>query len=331
MHHQGETVEVEAVHYDVSGVRLSGLLARPVRGSRGPDDPARPGGGPRGTILALHGGGSRAAYWHRDADPDTSLLVLGASLGWTVLALDRPGYGASAGLPRERQNLDRQAPLLFRLIQDLPAHLGGDVGAGVFLAGHSMGAILALRMGAAEAGRGLLGVAAGGVPLRYTEGKARAMAAVPTDGELVPPLRGPGTGPETYFGPPGSYDPVLLTREGRVVAPVPIAEFEDARDNPLTLPGVLGKVRVPVHWTVAEYETSNLAGPEVLEEAGRLLTQAPRVELHTQPGVGHNMSLHFAARAYHLRVLAFAEECREAFLRHADAPPEVPGEDHPLG
>ncbi|MCF2526181.1 alpha/beta fold hydrolase [Yinghuangia soli] len=290
--------KVESVQYDVAGVHLSGLLARSAVWPS------------RGTVLALHGGGSHAAYWHRDSAPDTSLLLLGASLGWTVLAVDRPGYGASAGLPRDRQDLDHQAELLFRLADVLPAYLGGAFGGGLFLAAHSMGAILALRMAATEEGKRLLGVAAGGVPLRYTEEKARAMAAVPTDGELVPPLRGPGTGAETYFGPPGTYDPALLTREGRVVAPVPIAEFCDARDNPLTLPGILGKVQVPVHWTVAEYESSNLAGPEVLEEAGRLLAQAPRVELHTQPGVGHNMSLHHAARAYHLRIMAFAEECR---------------------
>lgn len=298
MHHPVETVET--VRHDVAGVPLSGLLARPARG------PAR------GTVLALHGGGSRAAYWHRDDAPETSLPVLGASLGWTVLAVDRPGYGASAGLPRERQSLERQADLMAGLVDELRAHLGDAYGAGVFLAGHSMGAILALRMAAREDRHGdLLGLAAGGVPLRYTPEKAAAMAAVPTGGEYVPALRGPGTGPATYFGPPGTYDPALLTREGRVVAPVPVAEFVDARDNPLTMPGILGKVAVPVHWTVAEFETSNLAGPDVLDEAGRLLTQAPRVELHTQPGAGHNLSLHHTARAYHLRVMAFAEECRD--------------------
>lgn len=288
---------VEAVRFEVAGVHLSGLLARPD------------GGAGRGTMVALHGGGSRAAYWHRENAPDASLPLLGASLGWTVLAVDRPGYGDSARDARARRNLDGQADLLFGLLDVLPAYLGADHGAGVFLAAHSMGGILALRMGAAEAGRDLLGMAVGGVPLRYSPAKAEAMALVPTDRDFVPPMRAPGTGPETFFGPPGSYDPALLTRDGRIGAPVPTAEFVDARDNPLTLPGVLGKVRVPVHWTVAEFESSNQAGPAVLDEAGRLLGQAPRVELHTQPGVGHNLSLHYAARAYHLRVMAFAEEC----------------------
>ncbi|WP_436788723.1 alpha/beta hydrolase [Yinghuangia sp. YIM S10712] len=289
---------VEPVCHDVAGVPISGLLARPVRS---------PG---RGTILALHGGGSRAAYWHRDSAADTSLLLLGASLGWSVLAIDRPGYGASAGLAREVQDLDHQADLVFRLIAMLPGLLGDDFGPGVFLAGHSMGGILALRMGGREEGLGLFGAAVGGVPLRYTPGKAQAMAGVSEDVEHAPPLRGPSTAFETYFGPVGSYDPALRTREGRILARIPIAEFIDARDAPLTLPGTMGKVRVPVHWTAAEFEASNAAGPETLPEVGQLLAQAPRVELHTHPGVGHNISLHHAARAYHLRVIAFAEECR---------------------
>nr|WP_237536283.1 alpha/beta hydrolase [Streptomyces sp. SID3343] len=306
---------VENVAYDIAGTTLSGLLARPQAGP--PDPPDTPsdtpdppeardlfggGGTPaRGVLLAVHGGGSRAAYWHRENATGDSLLTLGAALGWTVLAIDRPGYGASAGLDRARQGLDAQADLLFALIDGF-----GDVP--VFVAAHSMGAILSLRMGADKRGRDLLGLAVGGVPLKYTQARLDELAAIPTEGDFVPSTGGGGV-PDTFFGPPGSYDPGLLTRAGRIVAPVPMAEFVDVRQNPYTLPGVLAQVRVPVQWTIAEFERSNLAGPEVLDEARRLLALAPRVETHIQPGVGHNISLHHAARAYHLRVLAFAEEC----------------------
>jgi pimeloyl-ACP methyl ester carboxylesterase len=290
------SIRVGDIDLEAGGVTLSGLAAVPP--------------GPcRGLVLALHGGGSRAAYWHRPAAPDQSLLLLGAALGWTVLAVDRPGYGASFGIPRERQDLDAQVDVMFALADRL---LAGEVpglppGGGLFVAAHSMGAILALRMAAdARAGR-ILGVAAAGVPLRYSAEKAARLAAVDTGADIVPPL--PEAAPDHYFGPPGTYDPALLTREGRIVAPVPMAEFVDARDNPLTLPGILGKVTPPVQWTVAEHERSSLAGPAALAEAGRLLTSASRVEPHVQRGVGHNISLHHGARAYHLRVMAFAEEC----------------------
>ncbi|NEE43926.1 alpha/beta hydrolase, partial [Streptomyces sp. SID8455] len=68
---------------------LSALLAEPV-------DMA-----PRAVLVALHGGGMRAGYFDSRARPGLSLLALGAQLGYTVLAVDRPGYGLSAArLPR---------------------------------------------------------------------------------------------------------------------------------------------------------------------------------------------------------------------------------------
>lgn len=280
---------VEYVEYDISDMKLSGLIARPA-----PDEPSR------GVLLAVHGGGSRAAYWHRDAAPHESLLVLGASLGWTVLAIDRPGYGASAGLERSRQGLDAQSETLFALLELL-----GDVP--VFVAAHSMGGLVTLRMGADGRGRDLLGLAVAGVPLTFTEERLAAFAAIPSEPDTVP-SRG-GETPATFFGPVGSYDPALLTRAGRVVAPVPMAEFQDARTSPFTLPDTLARVRVPVQWTVAEFERANVVGLEILASARQLLVASPYVETRIQPGVGHNISLHHAARAYHLRVLAFAEEC----------------------
>src|SRR4051794_15737681 len=230
---------VENVSYDIAGMTLSGLLARPEIGppnardtpeptvaSEPPNAPEPPspldapgtfGTSARGVLLAVHGGGSRAAYWHRENAPDDSLLTLGAAMGWTVLAIDRPGYGASAGLDRARQGLDAQADVLFQLIDGF-----GEVP--VFVAAHSMGAILSLRMGADKRGRDLLGLAVGGVPLKYTQARLDELAAIPTEGNFVPSTGGGGA-PDTFFGPPGSYDPLLLTRAGRVVAPVPMAEF----------------------------------------------------------------------------------------------------------
>ncbi|GCD97450.1 thioesterase [Embleya hyalina] len=312
---------VENVGYDIAGTTLSGLLARPEAGVR-----------PRGLLLAIHGGGSRAAYWHRDAAPDGSLLLLGAALGWTVLAIDRPGYGASAGLDRARQGLDAQADALFALVEGLttgaldatpdpgqapipdgdpdPSAAAGPAEPArppVFVVAHSMGAVLALRMGADKRGRDLLGLAVAGVPLRYTPARLAEFAAVPTDGDFVPSTG--GAAPDAFFGPPGSYDPALLTRAGRVVAPVPMAEFVDVRESPKTLPDVLARVTPAVHWTVAEFERSHPSGPEVPSLARESLRRARTVETHIQRGVGHNISLHHAARAYHLRVLTFAEEC----------------------
>lgn len=40
-----------------------------------------------------------------------------------------------------------------------------------------------------------------------------------------------------------------------------------------------------------------------------LMTSCPRLDFAVQEGAGHNVSLSYAARVYHLRALAFADEC----------------------
>lgn len=62
----------------VDGVPMSGLLAEAA-------------GQPRAVVVALHGGASTAAYFDCPGHPRLSLLRLGARLGFTMIALDRPG------------------------------------------------------------------------------------------------------------------------------------------------------------------------------------------------------------------------------------------------
>src|SRR5258705_11815182 len=69
----------------VDGVPMSGLMAAAAD--------------PRGVVVAFHGGASTAAYFDCPGHPRLSLLRAGAALGYTVIALGRPGYGASAPYP----------------------------------------------------------------------------------------------------------------------------------------------------------------------------------------------------------------------------------------
>jgi hypothetical protein len=62
------SVAVESVQLDADRCRLSGLFAAAV-------------GRPRGTLVALHGGGMNASYFH-GTTPELSLMSLGASIGW---------------------------------------------------------------------------------------------------------------------------------------------------------------------------------------------------------------------------------------------------------
>ncbi|MDF2583547.1 MAG: hypothetical protein K0R33_2190, partial [Mycobacterium sp.] len=48
---------------------------------------------PRAVIVAIHGGATSSAYFDCPGRPDLSLLRTAAAQGFTVIALDRPGYG----------------------------------------------------------------------------------------------------------------------------------------------------------------------------------------------------------------------------------------------
>jgi hypothetical protein len=76
----------------VGAVPMSGLVAEV------PD--------PRAVIVAIHGGGTSAAYFDCPGHPRLSLLRSAASHGFTAIALDRPGYGASALYQDEQMAVD---------------------------------------------------------------------------------------------------------------------------------------------------------------------------------------------------------------------------------
>lgn len=290
-----QTPRVQPLQLQAGDVTLSGLLAQPVAGPS------------RGLIVALHGGGYRASYWHSPLLPDASLLTLGASLGYIVLALDRPGYGDSFGIARERQTVASQAQIVFDALDGWLARQGSQP---VFLIGHSLGAILSLSMAAHPRAALLSAVDVSGVPLHYPpEMAAHTGPEVVRQMQAMShlPLSGPAQVRQMFFGPDGSFDPVVFDASLACV-PVPVPDFIDAAANPVQLPPQLARIKVPVQWTVPEFEASSLGGQAILDEARSLLRASRRVVTALQPGSGHNISQHHVARAYHLRALAFFDE-----------------------
>jgi hypothetical protein len=87
-----------------------------------------------------------------------------------------------------------------------------------------------------------------------------------------------------------------------------VAEARDAGTYPSTFPTVAAEVRVPVRYALAEFGAPSVDGPDVLARSAAAFVAAPRVEAFIQPAAGHTISVHRVARAYHLRVLAFAED-----------------------
>ncbi len=247
---------------------------------------AEPDGPARATIYALHGGGLHGGYWDCDRDPSLSLLRLGAALGFRVVAPDRPGYAANnepwpAGLPATEEAALHVATIR-RQWADEP----------VLLVGQSAGAIVSVHAAATWPWPGLIGVDYSGVGIRLNrdaanEGGSRAVF----------------WGSEELY-PPGTFEP-----GGRPLAPVVPPDGDSAREWAEVFPALAARVTVPVRITFAEHERWWDGGAAVLPTVAAAYRSSPLVETGVQPNGGHNLSLGFGARPYHLRVLAFAEIC----------------------
>jgi pimeloyl-ACP methyl ester carboxylesterase len=272
------------------GVTLSGLMMLPT-------------GVPRMLVVALHGGGLRASYFQGGVEGDASLLGLGAQIGYAVLALDRPGYGASTESLPDGLPLIEQAKVTVAAIERFRSEHG--VSAPLFLVGHSMGAKLALHIAAHAAPGDLVGLECSGIGLRYNPGlrsypgrDADSRVDLTTDERMA-----------LFWGPAELYPSGALERQHRPTAAVPRAEAQDAVIWPRVLREIAPKVRVPLRYTVADHEQWWDVRPATLQEFVSLFRCSPGVQVAHQAKAGHNISLGRSARAYHLGVAAFAEAC----------------------
>ncbi|MFG2991706.1 alpha/beta hydrolase [Streptomyces sp. NPDC048257] len=262
---------------NAAGITLSALLALP------PDQAP-----PRSTILAIHGRGMRAAYWN-------SFVPLATSLGHAVLAVDRPGYGDSADQLPEGQTLAGQAETLHAALKEhCAAH---DIGAGVFLLGHSDGGKVALHTAAADGGAPLLGLDASGVGYHYN----------PEALHFPSTLGGGAT--KLNWGPLNLYPRGTFQASRTLLAATPPRESAETLRWPGQYEALAPHIRIPVRLTFAQHEAWwHLDAPTLSAMTSRL-TAAPTVTVDHLPAAGHNISLGHTAPAYHLRVLTFLEDC----------------------
>jgi pimeloyl-ACP methyl ester carboxylesterase len=287
-------IEISEARIELSDLTLSGLFGRQLAP-------------PKAMIVALHGGGHRAQYWHCQDPPEASLLTLGPRLGYEVIALDRPGYGACYDVSLSEQSVANQSRVLLKAIHhwrgrrsDLP----------VFLIGHSLGGIVALTMASGAAKHVVAGVDVSGIPLRYSDEMQEALHRPreridethysSVSRELIR---------ELFFGPSETFETKALEKCVRLSAPLPIGELLDVVNCPRDLPPRMLEIVAPVQITIPEFERSSIGGEEMLEYARAQLTSSARVSTVLQKASAHNISMHLVARAYHLRALAFFDEC----------------------
>lgn len=271
----------------VDGIPMSGLLAE------APD--------PRATIVAIHGGATTALYFDCPGFPALSLLRTGAEHGFTVLALDRPGFGSSALYADEFTSTQKRVDAVYGAIDKI---LGDrDRGAGVFVLAHSAGCELALRMAADDRGSALLGVEISGTGVRQQEAALTMLKSASLDN--IP------TGLRQLLWEPAHLYPDGVDRSVRIRGGPAGVRYEASVVNNWArdLPELAAQVEIPVRFSLGAHERVWEAGPTALAEVAALFTSAPLVSTYEQTDGGHNLSLGHTAAEYHASVTSFVDEC----------------------
>lgn len=263
--------------------KLSALLAEPAKT-------------PKGTVVALHGAGMSSQYFDADGQ-ERSFMRLASAAGLRVLALDRPGYGASAVDFPNGVDINEQAVLVANAIRNSNYNEGP-----IFLLGHSFGSKIALSI----ASWNLL-------PVTHIEisGLGYSYAVDPTTIEAL----GSRSATRLHWGPIRCYPPgtFSIARE-EIVTSTPPAEISDAVGWPKMLRRVAPNVTCTVHACFAQYERWWRASPKDILAMSNLF---PRGVFNSTliPGAGHNSSLGYTAREYHegvcARILSLANSCQD--------------------
>jgi pimeloyl-ACP methyl ester carboxylesterase len=241
-----------------------------------------------------------------------SLLRSGAQNGYTMVAVDRPGYGASAPYPDAMQRPDQRVALAYGAIDKI---LGSNSrGAGLFLVGHSAGCALAVRMATDDQAEhaDLIGLELAGTGVQYEAAMADIMKSA-TATQRPTGLR------EMLWQPADLYPPDVLS--GMTNSSTG-AQYEVGMTTSWPrqdFPALAPHVRVPVQFSVAEHERVWRSDPETLAQIGAMFTASPRFVINEQSSTGHNLSLSVNAAAYHSTVLAFVGECVAALKDTSEA------------
>jgi pimeloyl-ACP methyl ester carboxylesterase len=272
----------------VDGVPMSGLVALA-------EDP-------KAVVAAFHGGASTAAYFDCPGHPELSLLRTGADQGYTMVALDRPGYGASAPYPDAMAHPEQRVALVYAAIDKI---LGGNPrGAGLFLLGHSAGCELAVRLAADERAEAadVIGLELAGTGVQYHPATAEILQTATATGRP--------TGLRDVLWQPTQLYPDDVLSGMTNSATGALYEVEMTKSWPRQdFPALASRVRVPVQFTVAEHERVWRSDPETLAQIGAMFTSSSGFVVNEQADTGHNLSLSVSAAAYHAKVLSFIAEC----------------------
>ena len=254
-------------------------------------------------IVAVHGGTYDSHYFDV---PGHSLLDRAEAERLPIVAIDRPGYGATPLLAREAMTLRGQGRFLVEALGAL-WQLHGAGRPGIVIIAHSIGAAITLFAASDAGDLPRLGIAVSGVGMR-TPPEHKGMWEAFPDQDLV------GLPDEVkdgvMFGPEGSFDPGAPAAARIANRAVPRVEIVDIVSSWTgDAPDVLARVGVPVHYRQGEFDRLWITGEPEVRAFEAALSQSPRVDAAMMTGMGHCLDFHHVGGAFQTQQLAFARLC----------------------
>ncbi len=280
-----------AVSISAGNIRLSGRFLPATNGQ------------PRALLVALHGGTYTSKYFDT---PSSSLLDFCASSGYSILALDRPGYGAATSVPADQLSFDGQVPVLQQALEVIWQDYGQQ-SAGMFLIGHSIGGMISLLLATEKPHERLIGMNMTGSGALYNEQTKVAFASLVSDAPTV--MMDIAIKVRAMYGPAWSYPEEQAHYDPERDVPTAAIELAEAQTWGARLPQVAAKARIPVQFIVPEYDHLWRGEPEALSHVAEMFSTAPFVDVGIQRMAGHSVELHTLARAFYMKILSFVEEC----------------------
>lgn len=253
--------------------------------------PATP---PASLIACIHGGGCNGRYFDL---PSFSFAAAAVKAGHAVLAIDRPGHGASPA-STAMAPVRHAAGLASAVVAKARAELGDDR-MSVALFGHSIGGAVAMHCAALAPGVPTCLVTSGiGVrPTRAAMAWHRGLSDA--DGVLLPH--------EFFFGPEGSFDwraPIAIRKSAEPWCRADVDEI--LLDWPGQFDAVAARVAAPALCILSEHERiwENDAAAIGAMRGG--FAGGATVEIAA--GGGHLYEVHRNWSAHAGRIIAFIEE-----------------------
>ena len=210
-------------------------------------------------LVTLHGGLFTGRYFEVAGSDAGSFVNIANRNGFSVLVIDRPGYGDSGQPPTDYDYaFSEQARVLDAAIEEFLTQYDGPE---VVLIGHSVGGMIAFEMAAAPPSWNLVGLSTTGMGARIPQGgAAEQLGALPLTGMVDFPL---SEREKLWYGPENTYTAAGVAAARTSYAPAPMTELTTApKWASSRLDTVAAAITVPIYHALAEFDALWDGSPE---------------------------------------------------------------------